>query len=105
MRGKPRNSLSASTDVNLVRIVRRYAAGKAEVGKFKLPEGHLFGMEVPEGGSSCAKCKWGSADAKHCANPYFQEWRKSLKAEDPSLLPLPADRYCCDVFAAIPPKP
>ncbi len=90
---------------NLVRIVRRFAKEQAEVGKFKLPEGHMFGMEVPEGGSSCAKCKWGSADAKHCANPYFQEWRKSLKAEDPSALPLPADRYCCDVFQPVPPKP
>lgn len=86
--------------MNLVRIVRRFAAGEAEVGKFKLPDGHLFGMEVPQGGSSCAKCKWVSADTKHCANPYFQEWRKSLKAEDPSQLPLSADRYCCDVFTA-----
>lgn len=91
--------------VNLVHIVRRYAAGEAEVGKFELPKGHMFGMEVPEGGSSCAMCKWGSADAKHCANPYFQAWQKSLKAEDSSLLPKPADRYCCDVFQATPAKP
>ena len=68
------------------------------VGKFTLPEGHLFGMRVPKGGSDCSKCKFVSKNLKHCGNPYFQEWRKSLGA-DPSLLPLPADEYCCDVFA------
>jgi hypothetical protein len=85
--------------VNLVRVVRRHVQAQ-EVGKFELPPDHLFAMEVPEGGSSCAKCKFGSEDGKHCGNQYFQDWRKSLKAEDPSELPLPADRYCCDVFAA-----
>ena len=68
------------------------------VGRFKLPPGHLFGMEVPKGGSDCAKCRFVSADQKHCGNPYFIGWQKSLKVEDPTLLPAPANQYCCDVF-------
>ncbi len=86
--------------VNLVKVVRRYVAAEADVGKFTLPEGHLFGMEVPKGGSTCAKCKFAGEDGKHCTNKYFQDWRKSVGAEDPSELPVPADRYCCDVFQA-----
>jgi len=71
-----------------------------QVGTFTLPKDHLFGMRVPDGGSSCAKCLFVSDDGKHCGNPYFQDWRKSLKEKDPSLLPHPADSYCCDVFQA-----
>jgi hypothetical protein len=93
--------------VDLVhRVVARYRAFQAflrggsaeEVGKFELPKGHVFGMEVPEGGSACSKCKWLSEDGKHCGSTYFQGWRKSLKVEDPTLIPKPANRYCCDVF-------
>jgi hypothetical protein len=68
------------------------------VGKFQLPEGHLFGMTVPEGGSNCAKCRFVSQDKLSCGNSYFQDWQRSLKAKDPSLLPEPAVQYCCDVF-------
>jgi len=91
--------------VNLVRIIRRYAVAEAAVGKFELPEGHLFGMEVPVGGSNCAKCKFVSADKKRCSSTYFQDWQKSLKVEDPGALPKPANRYCCDVFSAAAAKP
>lgn len=72
----------------------------AAVGKFMLPADHLFGMKVPKGGSSCAKCKFAGKDGKHCSSELFQDWRKSLNADDPSELPAPADEYCCDVFAA-----
>lgn len=75
------------------------AEGK-DVGKFTLPEDHLFGMRVPKGGSSCAKCKFAGSDGKHCGNTNFQDWQKSLGVADPSELPAPADEYCCDVFAA-----
>lgn len=80
------------------RVVRRYLA--SQVGEFQLPKDHLFGMEVPKGGSSCANCKFVSEDKKNCGNPYFQDWQKSLKTKDLSVLPAPADQYCCDVFSA-----
>jgi len=78
------------------RVARRFLA--QEVGMFDLPPDHLFGMEVPKGGSSCAKCKFVSEDKKHCSNKYYRGWRKSLGVEDPSELPVAADSYCCDVF-------
>lgn len=71
-----------------------------DVGKYTLPEGHLFGMAVPKGGSACSKCRFLTQDGQHCGSDYFQSWRKSLGVEDPSLIPDPADEYCCDVFAA-----
>lgn len=74
------------------------AEGK-DVGKYTLPEGHLFGMKVPKGGSSCAKCRFISRDGKHCGNAYFQDWRRSLGVPEANVLPAPADEYCCDVFA------
>lgn len=80
-----------------LRVLRRFLA--AETGKYELPPDHLFGMRVPEGGSNCAKCRFVSEDGSHCANSYYQDWRKSL-GEDPTLLPMSADRYCCDVFQA-----
>lgn len=73
-----------------------------EVGEFELPKGHLFGMEVPKGGSACSKCKFVGKDKKSCGNEYFVKWRKSLKADDPNALPAPADEYCCDVFEKLP---
>jgi hypothetical protein len=61
---------------------------------------HVFGLEVPDGGSACSKCRWVSEDKKSCGNDYFVDWRKSLESADPHKLPAPADRYCCDVFQA-----
>lgn len=51
-------------------------------------------MEVPLGGSSCAKCEYlrGTSD---CANRGFQKWNA-----DSAKLPKPANRYCCDLFEA-----
>lgn len=70
-------------------------------GSFTLPAGHLFGMEVPLNGSACSKCRFVSADGQHCGNRFFQKWMASLPVtKDPSALPAPADRYCCDVFEA-----
>lgn len=77
-----------------------YDRRATETGKFKLPVDHLFGMKVPKGGSACSKCKFVSEDKKSCGSDYFNAWRKSLDAEDPSALPAPADEYCCDVFLA-----
>lgn len=71
-----------------------------DVGEFELPPGHMFGMKVPKGGSSCAKCKFLSEDKKHCGSNYFRLWRESLGVENPSEIPAPADEYCCDVFTA-----
>lgn len=56
-------------------------------------------MQVPKGGSACSKCRFLSEDSKHCGSGYFQNWRRSL-GEEPSLIPAPADAYCCDVFAS-----
>ncbi len=57
---------------------------------------HQFGMVVPQGGSSCARCLWLGPDGSSCANPSFQQWAGG------SLLPAPADEYCCDVYAIRP---
>lgn len=85
--------------IRAMTIVRRFRS--ADVGEFKLPPDHLFAMEVPKGGSSCAKCHYVGQDSEHCGNSYFQNWRKSLgHMEDPGLLPKPANEYCCDVFEA-----
>jgi len=88
--------------VNLVRIVRRHLK-LAAVGIAEYPPDHLFGMEVPKGGSACSKCVFLSKDGKHCGNEYFQKWQRSViigPPPDTSLIPAPADEYCCDVFEA-----
>lgn len=70
-------------------------------GKPEFPADHMFAMEVPKGGSSCAKCAFGSSDGTHCGNEHFQAWRVAMgHEEDPGKLPVPADEYCCDVFQA-----
>lgn len=86
-------------DKTTLRVLRRFIA-KDSVGKFELPPGHVFGMGVPKGGSACSKCKFLSEDGKHCGSTYFQDWRKSLDAEDPKKIPGEPDAYCCDVFTA-----
>lgn len=78
------------SDLNIdVAIAELLAMGKAEY-----PADHKAGMEVPEGGSNCAKCKYVRADDKECANKYFQQWHGSNK------LPMAATIYCCDWFEA-----
>jgi hypothetical protein len=64
---------------------------KAEVIDY--PTTHQLGMEVPEGGSSCAKCKFVSEDLEKCGNEQFREWNGGAE------LPKPANRYCCDLYA------
>lgn len=65
------------------------------------PPGHLVGVIVPKGGSSCANCSWLRLDGQpRCANRYFQRWRREAEgSQRPELIPAPADEYCCDVWA------
>lgn len=77
------------------------------------------GMEVPEGGSSCAKCEYydPAADTPHgtCGNPNFVKWHvkhpgpppgeetptEERYADDgnpPEWIPLPPTRYCCNWY-------
>lgn len=70
---------------------RKLPVAKAEI---EVPEGHKVGMVVPEGGSSCAKCRYVSADLKKCGQPDFQKWNGGDE------LPAPAEKYCCDFFQA-----
>jgi hypothetical protein len=57
----------------------------------KVPDNHRIGTRVPEGGSSCASCKY-LQKQNHCGNKYWLAWHK-----DP-LIPEPADSYCCDFY-------
>lgn len=90
--GRPRTTYIREGEIKL-------AQRQAAVGDPTYPKGHRFGLKVPKGGSSCAKCRFLSKDGKHCGSDYFQHWQKSLDVEDPSLIPEPADAYCCDVFS------
>lgn len=71
-----------------------------EVGEFKLPPDHVFGITVPKGGSACSKCRFLGEDGKSCGNEYYRGWRESLGVDDIAALPASADEFCCDVFAA-----
>ena len=68
-----------------------------------LPKGHKLGMRVPIGGSMCANCAALLA-GNRCASPVFRQWRKAGGAVNPSLIPAPTDRYCCDVYQIRPAK-
>ena len=59
------------------------------------PPGHLLGMEVPDGGSSCAKCRFWHVD--HCHNEGFVRWNGGS-----GKIPVAPDCYCCDLFGAVP---
>lgn len=59
------------------------------------PPGHLLGMEVPDGGSSCAKCRFWHVD--HCHNEGFVRWNGGS-----SKIPVEPDCYCCDLFEPVP---
>lgn len=69
--------------------------------KIEVPAGHQLGMGVPKGGSSCAKCKYVSADHERCS---MTLWVDAPKAKGggggSSKLPKPADEFCCDMFEA-----
>jgi hypothetical protein len=66
-----------------------------------LPDDHELGLQVTKGGSMCANCKWVSDDGKSCGNEYFQAWQEKVKGvDDGSVLPKPADEYCCDLWHA-----
>lgn len=68
---------------------------KLASGEATYPFGHRPGMEVPKGGSDCAKCRHVSPDMKHCRQTDFIAWRRG-----DDRLPYPADEYCCDWFRA-----
>jgi len=56
------------------------------------PKDHEAAMRVPEGGSSCASCRFLSEDRCHCRNHHFQRWHGSDR------LPYPADEFCSDWY-------
>jgi hypothetical protein len=60
--------------------------------KLDVPNDHQVGMEVPQGGSSCASCKYVSGDLKNCSNKFFQKFNGGPE------LPAPAESYCCDFY-------
>ena len=65
-----------------------------------LPPDHRAALEVPEGGSMCANCKFYIADGNtphgRCGEPRFAQWAGTDK------IPLPADRYCSDWYEPAP---
>lgn len=66
---------------------------KIKVSTKKLPAypaDHKLGMQVPDGGSDCAKCSFW--DGKDCENKLFREWNGSGK------IPVAPEHYCCDFF-------
>ena len=54
------------------------------------PPDHKVGMEVPEGGSDCAKCSFW--DGEDCENKLFRQWNGS------GTIPTAPTKYCCDFF-------
>jgi hypothetical protein len=86
-------------DTLVDKVVARYRASSG--GLVTYPEGHVPAIVVPRGGSSCATCKALSKDRLHCTSPHFVVWRKSLGAENPTLLPAPADSFCSDWYTSI----
>jgi hypothetical protein len=64
------------------------------------PPDHQAAMEVPKGGSNCAKCKFLGRDRKNCTNKFFIKWQGPDKPAGSSLIPLSIDRYCSDWFIA-----
>ena len=60
----------------------------------------VFGMEVPENGSDCAKCKFVDPDGDlECSNAGYIEWRsgKTGKEHDGSI-PRSTTSFCCNNF-------
>lgn len=69
-----------------------------EHGPIKYPSNHQPGMEVPEGGSSCANCRFLHKDERHCMSPGFILWNGS------SLIPGHYTRYCSNWWEPRPGK-
>lgn len=70
------------------------------------PKDHQVGIEVPRGGSDCAKCEYlKDYLGRICGNKNFiaAECSKPPKPADSNKIPLPVDEYCCDFFEI--PKP
>ena len=68
-------------------------------GKAEYPADHKPGMQVPRGGSSCAKCEYLRASGKNCGNQYFIAWDGGAeKPAGSSKLPKAAIDYCSDWF-------
>lgn len=63
-----------------------------------LPAGHLPGMRVNKGGSSCANCRFGQ-DLGRCEEPNFQNWNGGPD------LPEPPEEFCSDWWQPIGPEP
>lgn len=57
---------------------------------FELPANHKPFMKITSPGSSCANCKYISADKKTCGNKLFVQWYGKNE------LPQPATNYCSD---------
>lgn len=65
-----------------------------EAGVFQLPPDHQPAMKVPEGGSSCANCRFLTVKngEEHCTSEYFIEWHGESK------LPYPSSQFCSDWY-------
>lgn len=62
-------------------------------GKAQYPPDHQPGMQVPNGGSMCANCKYlKDPDAGLCGNEYFVAWNGSDK------IPEDINQYCSDWY-------
>lgn len=60
-------------------------------GKAVYPSNHKAGMKVTKGGSMCANCKYYYvSDGPKCDNAHWNKWSQT------TLIPAPADEYCCD---------
>lgn len=59
-------------------------------GKVSYPPDHQPGMEVPEGGSMCANCKYLGEDKKTCTEKNFIRWNGS------DVIPGKITAYCSD---------
>lgn len=59
---------------------------------FVLPRNHEPGMQVPKGGSSCAKCEYLADNKTDCNNEYFIKWNGGPR------IPGKIDEYCSDWF-------
>src|SRR6185437_13805162 len=69
----------------------RKADGGRVASEKVLPPNHQLGMKVPEGGSSCSKCRF-IATPTTCGNKGFIKWNGRAKLPDPS------NEYCCDLY-------
>jgi hypothetical protein len=69
------------------------------------PPDHQFGMEVPSGGSNCAKCEYLADNKKDCTEEHFIEWQRRNGAEKPEEIPRRITAYCCDDFEAAKSRP